>query len=459
MLRWHGCLRGLGSSLAGSLLLLGGAPALSGAQARPKTAPDSQTVVFVCEHGTVKSVVALAWFRQLAGERHLDIRAISRGTAPDSGVPARVREGLRLDGLTLGPFTPARFTLADLASAITVISFDQPTVAEMVGGRVPSARWDGLPAVSEDYRIARDSIRHRVALLVDSLDHARRNTSKPAPALAAQGPDWNAVETAMGRPAVTQPPDVHRFNFPRSDLEVMVGGVKIKPALALGGWVAFTAHGTATVAMGDLVLTSNELAPVLRRLQQGGIEQSAIHHHLVGESPRVLYMHIHGHGDPVQLATTIRAAVALTGAPPPAAAPMGANPVALDTAEIARTIGTSGRVNGGVYQISVPRAESIREGDFEIPTSMGLGTAINFQPTDSGRAAITGDFVLLGSEVNPVIRALTENGIEPTSLHNHLLEETPRLFFLHFWAHADAAKLARGLRAALDRTNSRRPTQ
>ena len=282
-----------------------------------------------------------------------------------------------------------------------------------------------------------------------------------APALAAQVPDWKAVETAMGRPAVTQPPDVHRFNFPRSDLEVTVGGVKIKPALALRGWVAFMAHGSATVAMGDLVLTGNELAPVLRRLQQGGIEQSAIHHHLVGESPRVIYVHVHGHGDPVQLATTIRAAVALSGAPPPASVPgpTGTDAFALDTAGIARTIGISGRVNGGVYQISVPRAESIREGDFEIPPSMGLGTAINFQPTDSVRAAITGDFVLLRSEVNPVIRALTENGIEPTSLHNHLLEESPRLFFLHFWAHADAAKLARGLRAALDRTNSRRPAQ
>jgi hypothetical protein len=280
-----------------------------------------------------------------------------------------------------------------------------------------------------------------------------------ASALPAQGPDWKAVETAMGRPSVTQPNDVHRFTFPRSDLQVTVGSVRVKPALALGGWVAFLPHGAATVAMGDLVLTSDELAPVLHRLQQGGIAQTAIHHHLVGESPRILYVHIHGHGDPVQLATTIRAAVALTKVPPPDPAPPGAEPFALDTAGIARTLGTSGRVNGGVYQISVPRAEPIREGELEIPASMGLGTAINFQPTDSGRAAITGDFVLLGSEVNPVIRALTENGIEPTSLHNHLLEETPRLFFLHFWAHADAAKLARGLRTALDRTNSRRPAQ
>jgi hypothetical protein len=149
----------------------------------------------------------------------------------------------------------------------------------------------------------------------------------------------------------------------------------------------------------------------------------------------------------------------MTKAPPPAPAPPDREPFGLDTAGIARTVGAAGRVNGGVYQISVPRAEPIREGELEIPASMGVATAINVQPTQSGRAAVTGDFVLLASELNPVIRALIENGIEPTSLHNHLLEEQPRLFFLHFWAHADPAKLARGLRAALDRTNSRRPAQ
>jgi len=164
--------------IAGSLIL-GCAPAILSGQVQPKAAPDSQTVVFVCEHGTVKSVVALAYFNQLARERHLNIRAISRGTAPDSAVPGKVREGLRLDGLQLGPFTPAEFTLADLTSAITVISFDQPKVAQLVGGRVPTAQWDGLPAVSDDYRIARDSIRHRVARLVDSLDRARRGKQNP----------------------------------------------------------------------------------------------------------------------------------------------------------------------------------------------------------------------------------------------------------------------------------------
>jgi uncharacterized protein DUF1259 len=280
-----------------------------------------------------------------------------------------------------------------------------------------------------------------------------------APRAMAQVSDWKAVETAIGRPAVTQPGDVHRFNFPRTDLQVVVGSLKLKPAFALGGWVAFAPRSNETVAMGDLVLTTEELSPVIRRLQQGGIEQTAIHHHLVGEAPRLLYVHIHGHGDPLRLAETIQAAVALTRIPPPVPAATSSEPFPLDTAAIARTLGASGRINGGVYQVSVPRAETIREGDFEIPPALGLGTAINFQPAEAGSAAITGDFVLLGDEVNPVIRALLDNGIEPTSLHNHLLQEQPRLFFLHFWARADALKLARGLRAALDQTNSKRPAQ
>jgi len=271
----------------------------------------------------------------------------------------------------------------------------------------------------------------------------------------AQEPDWKAVEAAMGRTAVVQASNVHRFNFPRADLQVMVGTVRIKPPLALGGWAAFLAQGNQTVVMGDLVLTTEELAPVLLRLQQGGIEQTAIHHHLVGEAPRVLYVHMHGHGDPVQLASTIRAAVGLTGAPPPTPVPpTSIDAFALDTAGIARILGVAGRVNGGVYQVTVPRTEHIVSDGLELPPSMGVATAINFQPTGGGQAAITGDFVLLAEEVNPVIRALAEAGIAPTSLHNHLLEETPRLFFLHFWAQADALTLARGLRTALSRTAS-----
>ncbi|MGQ0650214.1 MAG: DUF1259 domain-containing protein [Gemmatimonadaceae bacterium] len=270
--------------------------------------------------------------------------------------------------------------------------------------------------------------------------------------------DWKAVEAAIGRPGAAQPGDVYRFNFPRGDLRVTAGGVDIRPALALGGWVAMKAATGGVIAMGDLVVTEDELSPVISRLQAGGVEQTAVHHHVMRESPRVLYMHIHGHGDAVKIAETIRAAVALTKAPPPSPPAAATGPLGIDSAQVSRTLGHAGRVNGGVLQINVPRAETIREGSFEVPPSMGLGTVLNFQPTGGGKAAITGDFVLIASEVNPVIRTLRENGIEITSLHSHMLSEEPRLFFMHFWANDDAAKLARGLRAALDKTNSRRGT-
>jgi hypothetical protein len=212
------------------------------------------------------------------------------------------------------------------------------------------------------------------------------------------------------------------------------------------------------IAMGDLVVTESELNPVLTRLQAGGVEQTAIHHHVLHESPRVIYMHIHGHGDPVKIAETVRAAVALTGTPAPAPAPPPAA-LGIDSAQLVAALGHEGRVNGGVYQVNVPRSETIRDGTFEVPPSMGLGTVMNFQPTGGGKAAITGDFVLIASEVNAVIRALREHNIEVTSLHSHMLSEEPRLFFMHFWANDDAVKLARGLRAALDKTNSRRPAR
>ena len=269
--------------------------------------------------------------------------------------------------------------------------------------------------------------------------------------------DWSAVERALGRTGSTQPGGVYRFSMPRGDLAVTVDGVAIRPALALGSWVAFKSVPGGALAMGDLVLKESEVAPVMSRLQQAGIEQTAVHHHVLRESPRVVYMHIHGHGNAVRIAEGVRAAVELTSTPAQApASPAAPGEFGIDTAQIGRILGHAGRMNGGVYQVSVPRTETIRDRGQEIPPSMGLGTAINFQPTGGGKAAITGDFVMVASEVNPVIRALRDNGIEVTSLHNHLLAEEPRLFFMHFWANDDAVRLARGLRAALDLTNSQR---
>ena len=280
----------------------------------------------------------------------------------------------------------------------------------------------------------------------------------PASTAPARQIDWTTVDQAMGRTGVIQPGDVYRFSMPRSDLSVTVACVRLKPALALGSWIAFKATSDGATAMGDLVLKESEVAPVMSRLQEAGIEQTAVHHHVLHETPRIVYMHVHGHGDPIKIAEGVKAAVGLTSTPAqvPAAAAGPATDPGIDTTQIAAALGHSGKMNGGVYQVSVPRAEAIRDNGIEIPPSMGLATAINFQPTGGGKAAITGDFVMIAGEVNPVIRALRQNGIEVTSLHNHLLNEEPRLFFMHFWANDDAVKLARGLRTALDATNSQR---
>ena len=271
------------------------------------------------------------------------------------------------------------------------------------------------------------------------------------PSRGAQVADWSAVDQALGRKGVQQPGGVMKYSFPRSDLQVTANGMQIKPALALGGWIAFKEMAGGAMMMGDLVLTEDEVGPVMRALQQKGVEQTALHNHVLKESPRVMYMHVAGQGDPVKLAQAVRTALGQSKTPmaPPAASAAG--PIDLDTAAVSRALGVGGKVNGGVYQVSVPRRETIHEGGQEVPPAMGVATGINFQPSGGGKAAITGDFVLVASEVNPVIRALQGNGIEVTALHSHMLDEQPRLFFMHFWANDDATKLARGLRAALDR--------
>lgn len=275
---------------------------------------------------------------------------------------------------------------------------------------------------------------------------------------ALQAQDWKPVGLALGRPGTMQPGDVYKAGFPRTDLHVTVGGVAVKPALALGSWVAFKmTGGNEALMMGDVVLTQAEVERVMSKLQEGGIDQTAVHNHLLGDSPHLLYMHIMGRGDPAKLAAAVHEALALTGTPIAAApSPITAPPLTLDTAVIAQTLGVPGKVAGGVYQVSVARLDTARIDGVVIPPAMGVATAINFQGTGAGKAAITGDFVLTASEVNPVIRALRGNGIEVTALHSHMLGESPRLYFMHFWAHADAAKLAKGLRAALDQMNVRK---
>jgi len=264
--------------------------------------------------------------------------------------------------------------------------------------------------------------------------------------------DWSKVDTALGKTAAVQG-EVHRYGIPRSDLQVTLDGVAIKPALALGGWVAFEPAKDGAMLMGDIVLTENEVSPVMNKLLESGIEITALHNHLMRATPTTFYMHVRGHGDPVKLAATIRSALAESKTPfqAPAANPAQTTKVDLDTDKLDQVIGAKGKVNGGVYQFSIPRREAVIENGMPASAAMGTGTAINFQPTGGGKAAIAGDFVVTAEELNPMISALRQNGIEVFAIHSHMLEEQPRLFFVHFWANDDAVKLAAGLRSALDK--------
>src|SRR5262245_22294751 len=272
-----------------------------------------------------------------------------------------------------------------------------------------------------------------------------------ATSLAFAADDWQAqVGEALGKPGSVAPGGIYRVGLPRTDLKVTLDGVELKAGFALGSWLAFQRMGEGGMVMGDLVLTMDEVAPVMTKLAAGGIEVTALHNHLLRNQPFTMYMHVLGHGDPVKLAAVLHTALAESKTPLAAAAPAAAPPqIDFDTAAVDQMLGAKGTNNGGVYQFSIPRAEPIKDGGMDVPPPMGSANAINFQPTGGGKAAITGDFVLIAKEVNPVLGALRNHGIEVTALHNHMLDDQPHLYFMHFWGNDDAKKLAEGLKAAL----------
>src|SRR6516164_6202389 len=266
--------------------------------------------------------------------------------------------------------------------------------------------------------------------------------------------DWQVrVGEALGKPGAATPSGIYRVALPRTHLKVTLDGVELKPGFALGSWLAFEKMGEEGMAMGDLVLTMEEVNPVMTKLAAGGIEVTALHNHLLRNQPFTMYMHVLGHGDPVKLAATFHTALAESKTPLAAAAAAPPPPIDLDTAALDQTLGAKGTNNGGVYQFGIPRAEPIKDGGMDVPPPMGSANAINFQPTGGGKAAITGDFVLIAKEVNPVLKALRDHGIEVTAIHNHMLDDQPHLYFMHFWANDDAKKLAEGLKAALAQIN------
>ena len=274
-------------------------------------------------------------------------------------------------------------------------------------------------------------------------------------AVRAQGLDTAKIEQVLGRPG-QKIGDVYKVGFPRTDLHVTVQGVAIKPGLALGSWAAFTGTDKHAMVMGDLVLLEDEVNPVIGKLRAAGFEITAVHNHLLDETPRVMYMHYMGHGAAADLATSLRGALSVSKTPlekPSAgAAEEAAPPSWVKTVE--DSLGRKGTLKGGVLSYGVPRADSITMGGTIIAPAAGVAEAINFQGADAG-VAPTGDFVLTAEEVNPVISALEAHGIRVTALHSHMLTEEPRLFFMHFWAVGPAQSVADGIKAALEKVHTK----
>lgn len=265
----------------------------------------------------------------------------------------------------------------------------------------------------------------------------------------APGLDIAGIAGAMGKKGEVIG-ETCKVSYPRSDLRVMVGKVRIKPALALVSWAAFEKAGASAIAYGDLVLLEDELNPVIGKLEDDGIEIEALHNHLLHETPRLFYIHFMGHGDETALAKGLREALALTKTPLKPQPPAPAEKTPAVAGQIEEILGAKGAMSGGVLHVNVPRPDiHVTMMGAAMPGAMGMSTPLNFQ-IEGQKAAINGDFMLLASEVNPVIKALRAHGIEIAALHNHMLDEEPRLFFMHFWAYGDAVTLAKGLKAALE---------
>lgn len=288
-----------------------------------------------------------------------------------------------------------------------------------------------------------------------------RRASATASTTAVGPVDWARVDQALGRPGEPMAGDVHRYGFPRSDLKVSLDGVALKPGFALGSYAAFVPTHDSALVMGDLVLTEAEVSPVMAKLQEQGFDVTGLHNHLLREQPKVMYLHYMGHGpDAAALARGLRSGLEASSTPlgaPPAAPP--ARDLGFDPAELDRVLGHAGKTTGGIQKYAIARNEAVRvQGGamdgLALSPPLGVATVINFQPLGGNRAAITGDFALVGTEVAPVTRTLRSHGIEVTAAHSHMTDDEPHLYYVHFFATGPAADLATGLRAALDKTNS-----
>jgi hypothetical protein len=272
--------------------------------------------------------------------------------------------------------------------------------------------------------------------------------------LSAQGLDISKIDDALGRSG-QKAGDVYRVGFPRTDLHVTVAGVVVKPGLALGSWAAFSGTDDHAMVMGDLVLLEKEVNPVLLKLRAANFEITAVHNHVLDETPQILYMHYLGHGPAAELAKSLHAALASSQTPLGKPTPAQPSEPAAFVKIVEDTLGVKGAWNGGVLGFGVPRAEPVTEEGITLTTPQGVAEAINFQEAGLGKVATTGDFVLIASEVNPVISALEAHNIQVTALHSHMLTEQPRLFFMHFWSVGSPEAVAQGIKGALDKIHTK----
>jgi hypothetical protein len=272
--------------------------------------------------------------------------------------------------------------------------------------------------------------------------------------------DTGAIDDAIGMAGQPQG-EVYKISLARTDLSISIDDISVKPRLALNSWIAFKAHGDVAVTHGDLVLKEDEVGPVLRMLEQHGITITALHNHLIRETPKVMYLHFWGEGDAEELAAHLRRALILTKTP--FAKSNGAEKSQdkteneLPAQRIQEVLGEKGILKDGVLSIAVPRQQAITMHNVDLPASMGMATALNFQAAGVSQVAATGDFVLMAPEVSRVASALVRHGIQITALHNHLILSTPELYFMHFWAHDSTERVVEGLRAALDAMKGAQP--
>jgi len=273
---------------------------------------------------------------------------------------------------------------------------------------------------------------------------------------AAVPAEYQSVLTMLGRQGDFKD-NVLRINIPRNDLTVSVDGVATPTPFGFGGWLALTKGTGMEVMMGDLVLTEDEVNPVMSAVLTNGLDVTALHNHFFFDTPRIYYMHVHGHGTASDLATKVKPALALIGARPSAAAASAGRTIAgtLDTTALAKIVGYDGEQTGAVYKITIGRPDiPLTEMGAAINARMGLNTWVAFYGSDAD-AVVAGDVAMLDSEVTPVLKSLRSNGIDVVAIHHHMTGTQPNVIFLHYWGKGPAQKLAAGFRAALDQTGAR----